>query len=67
MMTTYIFPLLSIIALCVFWAIFQLWLSKHDPDAKTRSAKCGGCGRKDECGDVATYAKDTIDRDSGAY
>jgi len=67
MMTTYLFPLLSIVALCVFWAIFQLWLSKHDPDAKTRSAKCGGCGRRDECGDGATYAKDTIDRDSDAH
>ena len=48
-MTTYIFPLLAIIALCAFWAVFQLWLSKHDPDAKTQSAKCGGCGRRDEC------------------
>jgi len=49
MITTYILPLLAVIALCGFWAIFQLWLEKHDPDAKTRSQKCGGCGRKDEC------------------
>ena len=49
MMTTYFFPLLAVVALCVFWAIFQVWLSKHDPDAKTKSAKCGGCGRRGEC------------------
>jgi hypothetical protein len=30
-------------------AIFQLWLEKHAPDVKTRSQKCGGCGRQDEC------------------
>jgi hypothetical protein len=49
MMTNYIFPLLSVVALCAFWAIFQVWLSRHDPDAKTTSRKCGGCGRQDEC------------------
>jgi len=49
MMTSYLFPLLAIIALCAFWAIFQLWLEKHDPDARTRADKCGGCGRQTEC------------------
>ena len=49
MMTTYIFPLLTVVALCAFWAVFQLWLERHDPDALKRSQKCGGCGRKDEC------------------
>jgi len=52
MMTTYFFPLLSVIALCAFWAIFQVWLSRHDPDAKTASRKCGGCVRQDECATV---------------
>jgi hypothetical protein len=49
MLTTYIIPLLAIVALCAFWAIFQTWLFKHDPDAERRSVKCGGCGRKEEC------------------
>jgi hypothetical protein len=49
MITTYVLPLLAVIALCAFWAIFQVWLARHDPDAKARSLKCGGCGRKDEC------------------
>jgi len=49
MMTTYFFPLLSVVALCAFWAIFQVWLSRHDPDAKTASRKCGACVRQDEC------------------
>ena len=49
MLTTYILPLLAIVALCAFWAIFQTWLFRHDPDAERRSLKCGGCGRKDEC------------------
>ena len=48
-MTTYFFPLLSVVALCAFWAIFQVWLFKHDPDAEQRSQKCGGCSRKNEC------------------
>ena len=49
MLTTYLLPLLAVAALCAFWAIFQVWLFKHDPDAERRSQKCGGCGRKDEC------------------
>ena len=49
MAMTNLFALLAVVALCAFWAIFQLWLEKHDPDAQTRSQKCGGCGRKDEC------------------
>jgi len=49
MMTTYFLPLLSVVALCAFWAIFQVWLSRHDPDAKTRSRNCGGCVRQDDC------------------
>jgi hypothetical protein len=49
MLTTYIFPLLAVIALCACWAVFQVWLSRHDPDAERRSLKCGGCGRKGEC------------------
>jgi len=58
MMTTYFYPLLSIIALCAFWAIFQVWLSKHDPDA-TKSSKCGGCGRRDECSGSAANREET--------
>jgi len=56
MMTTYFFPLLSVIALCAFWAIFQVWLSGHDPDANTTSRKCGACGRQDECADAGDPA-----------
>jgi hypothetical protein len=48
-MMTYMFPLLAVTALCAFWAVFQIWLSRHDADAKARSQKCGGCGRQDEC------------------
>jgi hypothetical protein len=50
MLTSYLFSLLAVVALCAFWAIFQVWLSKHDPDAARRSQKCGGCGRKEDCG-----------------
>lgn len=49
MMTTYVIPLLAVIVLCALWAIFQVWLSRHDPDVKTQSLKCGGCGRREEC------------------
>ena len=50
MLTTYLFPLLAVIALCAFWAVFQMWLYKHDPEATRRSLKCGGCNRQDKCG-----------------
>jgi len=52
-MTTYLFPLLAMVLLCAFWAVFQVWLARHDRDAKTRSLKCGGCGRQDECDSAA--------------
>ncbi len=48
-MTSYLLPLLAIVALCAAWAVFQIWLAKNDPDAKKRSLKCGACSRKNEC------------------
>jgi hypothetical protein len=48
-MTSYLLPLIAIVLLCAFWALFQQWLSRIDPDAKERSLKCGGCGRRREC------------------
>ncbi|MBT8109494.1 MAG: hypothetical protein KJO27_02100 [Gammaproteobacteria bacterium] len=48
-MMTYFLALLALVLLCGLWAIFQLWLARHDPDAKARSLKCGGCSRQDEC------------------
>jgi hypothetical protein len=47
-MMTYIFSLLGLVALCVFWAIFQQWLSKQDPDGEIRPTKCGGCNEQCE-------------------
>ncbi len=47
-MTSYLVPLLAIVLLCALWAIFQLGLSKHDPDATTRSTKCGACDERCE-------------------
>ena len=49
MLTTYVLPLLAVVALCAFWAVFQAWLFKHDPDAEQRSTKCGGCGATQQC------------------
>jgi hypothetical protein len=36
MLTTYIFPLLAVVALCAFWAIFKTRRLKIVPDAKRR-------------------------------
>lgn len=53
-MADYLVPLLSVIGLCALWAVFQLWLAKHDPDAAKRSLKCGNCGCEKQCdGDYA--------------
>ena len=48
-MMSYLLPLLAIVALCTFWAVFQLWLSRHDPDAGKRMQKCGNCGCETPC------------------
>ena len=49
-MTNYLLPLLAVVLLCAFWALFQQWLARTDPDAKKKqSLKCGGCGRRGEC------------------
>ena len=37
-----------VVAFLIVAAVPQ-WLARHDPDAKERSLKCGGCGRKDKC------------------
>lgn len=42
-MTGYLLPLLAVAGLCAFWAVFQVWLWRHDPDARERSTKCEGC------------------------
>ena len=42
-MTTYLVPLLAFIALCGFWAVFQVWLRKTDPETAERINRCGGC------------------------
>jgi hypothetical protein len=47
-MTTHIYSLLGIVALCVFWAFFQLWLKKVDPAADKRPTQCGGCDEQCE-------------------
>ena len=49
MIANYILPLLAVVLLCAFWAVFQVWLSQHDPDVSSRSSKCGGCRHKGEC------------------
>ena len=48
-MTSYLLPLLAVVLLCAFWALFQQWLSRWDPDVEKHPAKCGGCGRRGEC------------------
>jgi hypothetical protein len=38
-----VISLLGIVALRVFWAVFQLWLKKTDPDVAEQCNRCGGC------------------------
>jgi len=42
-MTQYLVALLTIVVLCAGWAVFQLWLGKHDPELAARANKCGNC------------------------
>ena len=48
-MMTYAIPLIAIVLLCAGWAVFQLWLLRHDPDINRRSLKCGECGCEKPC------------------
>ena len=48
-MATYLYILLAFIALCAFWAGFQIWLTKLDPELGKRSLKCGNCGCDKQC------------------
>ena len=48
-MMNYLVPLLVIVALCAGWAVFQLWLSRHDPDVAERMQKCGNCSCDTPC------------------
>ena len=45
---SYLAGLLTFIALCAGWAVFQVWLSKHDPEANQRLRKCGECNCDDD-------------------
>ena len=48
-MTTYLYVLIAFIVLCAFWAGFQIWLTKHDPELGKRALKCGNCGCDKQC------------------
>ena len=45
---TYLAGILSFVALCAAWGVFQVWLSKHDPEANQRLRKCGDCNCDDD-------------------
>jgi hypothetical protein len=48
-MLNYAYSLLAVVLLCAFWAVFQQWLARRDPDTASRAQKCGGCNRRDKC------------------
>ena len=48
-MMTYLYILIAFIALCAFWAGFQIWLGKQDPELAKRALKCGNCGCDKQC------------------
>lgn len=40
---TYLAGLLAMVTLCAAWAVFQIWLSRHDPEANQCLRRCGDC------------------------
>ena len=52
----YVYGLLTMVGLCAFWAVFQSWLFRHDPDAERRASKCEGCNCSTPCEDSADKA-----------
>ena len=55
-MSHYLVALLAIVVLCAGWGIFQLWLSKHDPELAERANKCGNCSCDKKSGDCSNAA-----------
>ena len=45
----YLLALLAVVLLCAGWAIFQLWLSRHDAETAQRLNKCGNCSCDKQC------------------
>lgn len=39
----HVLALLAVVALCAGWAVFQVWLSRHDPQANRCLRRCGDC------------------------
>jgi hypothetical protein len=64
-MLNYAYSLLAVVLLCAFWAVFQLWLERRDPDTAARAQKCGGCGRRGECESAAGGAEPGAKRSAG--
>ena len=42
-MINYLLALIAVVALCAAWAVFQVWLSRHDPEANQCLRRCGDC------------------------
>ena len=57
---SYLVALLAIIALCAGWAVFQLWLSRQDPDAGERMQKCGNCACEKPCDESDEESSDGL-------
>jgi hypothetical protein len=42
----YLIILLAVVLLCAGWGMFQLWLSRHEPELAERANSCGNCSCK---------------------
>lgn len=48
-MLTYLLSIFALAILTALWMVFQLWLSKHDPEQEHRCVGCSAnCKRKAE-------------------
>ena len=45
-MLDYLIVLFCLVILCLFWAIFQIWLRKQDVYIAFLKSSCLGCSRK---------------------
>ena len=54
----HLLALIIFVGLCAAWALFQLWLSRHDAEVAERLNKCGNCSCDKPCEREETDAKD---------
>jgi len=48
-MLDYLLAIISLVAICSAWALFQIWIKKYNPNTVAFKSKCSGCSNASGC------------------